>query len=255
LDVWLVERALVESLRRGQALIMAGRVSVNGNPVQKAGTLIPEDALIKVKEPIKYVGRGGLKLEGALDQFKINPSGLVCADIGAAIGGFTDCLLQRGASRIIAIDVGYGQLAWKLHTDPRVIVLDRVNIRQLQSLEYLVDLATIDVSFISLTMVLPVVKKLLQPWGQVVALVKPQFEANREQVGKGGIVRDAAVHRQVVAKIAEFGARQNWRVLGFARSRVPGADGNVEFFIHLTQDEMLTGIDWQKELDILIPSI
>ncbi|MBI3913142.1 MAG: TlyA family RNA methyltransferase [Chloroflexi bacterium] len=251
LDVLLLERQLVESLRRGQALIMAGRVSVNDQKVEKAGTLVPEDAAIVVKQPIKYVGRGGLKLEGALAHFKVNPTGVVCADVGAAIGGFTDCLLQHGASRVIAIDVGYGQLAWKLHTDARVIVLDRVNIRQLESLEELVDLATIDVSFISLTMVLPIVRKMLQPWGQVIALIKPQFEAAREQVGKGGIIRDSAVHRQVIAKIAEFAERQNWRVLGLAQSRVPGADGNLEFFIHLTVDEMLSPINWQTELDSL----
>ncbi|MBI3536573.1 MAG: TlyA family RNA methyltransferase [Chloroflexi bacterium] len=252
LDVLLLERELVESRRRGQALIMAGRVQVNGQVALKAGMPVPVDAVIQVKEPVKYVSRGGQKLEGALAHFKIDPVAMVCADIGASNGGFTDCLLQHGASRVIAIDVGYGQLAWKLHADPRVIVMDRVNIRQLQALEELVDLAVIDVSFISLTLVLPVAQKFLQPWGEVIALIKPQFEAGREQVGKGGIIRDPRVHAQTIQKIAEHALQRDWRVLGLCRSPITGADGNQEFFIHLAIDPLRANLDVANELATLI---
>ena len=242
LDVLLVERELAETRQRAQALILAGDVRVNDQVISKAGALVAEDAAITIRAPLKYVSRGGLKLEGALDAFALNARDKICADIGASTGGFTDCLLQRGAARVYAIDVGYGQLAWKLRNDPRVVVMDRVNIRYLDALPQPLDLAVIDVSFISLTLVLPVAKRLLQPRGNVVALVKPQFEAGREQVGKGGIVRDAHVHRAVLEKIAQYAIANDWRVRDACRSPITGADGNVEFFIHLSTDRALENV-------------
>ncbi len=215
---------------------MAGDVQVDGRVILKPGTMVAENADISLRQPLKYVSRGGLKLEGALEDLQIDVTGKVCADVGASTGGFTDCLLQHGAARVYAIDVGYGQLAWKLRTDPRVVVMDRVNIRHLPSLPEPIDLATIDASFISLELILPTVQKLLQPRGEVVALVKPQFEAGREQVGKGGIVRDPHVHRAVLAKIAHSAVENGWRLLGITRSPLTGAEGNVEFFVHLSVD-------------------
>jgi 23S rRNA (cytidine1920-2'-O)/16S rRNA (cytidine1409-2'-O)-methyltransferase len=233
LDVLLVERQLAETRQRSQALIMAGDVQVNGAVMTKAGVLVAEDAEIVVRQPLKYVGRGGYKLEGALEAFNVNPREKICADVGASTGGFTDCLLQRGAAKVYAIDVGYGQLAWKIRNDPRVVVMDRVNVRFLDSLPELIDLSVIDVSFISLTLVLASVAKFLQPQGEIIALVKPQFEAGRDQVGKGGIVRDERVHRAVIEKISQFANENAWRVLGVIRSPIEGADGNVEFLMHL----------------------
>jgi 23S rRNA (cytidine1920-2'-O)/16S rRNA (cytidine1409-2'-O)-methyltransferase len=242
LDVLLVERELAETRQRAQALIMAGDVQANGTVITKAGMLVADDSEVVVRQPLKYVGRGGFKLEGALDAFKVDPRGKICADVGASTGGFTDCLLQRGASKVYAIDVGYGQLAWKIRNDPRVITMDRINVRYLDSLPESVDLAVIDVSFISLTLVLPAVARFLKPKGETIALIKPQFEAGREQVGKGGIVRDEHVHRAVVEKIAQFANGNNWCVLGVCRSPIEGGDGNVEFLIHLSVDRSLTSI-------------
>lgn len=236
LDILLVERELVESRQRAQALILAGKVAVNDSAAVKAGTLVEENANIVIRESLKYVSRGGLKLEGALDTFGVEPRGKICADVGSSTGGFTDCLLQRGAARVYALDVGYGQLAWKLRSDARVIVMERVNARYLQNLPELIDLATIDVSFISLTQILPAVKLFLQPHGQAVALVKPQFEAGRDEVGKGGIVRDVSIHRAVVEKIAQYALGNHWSVLGLCRSPITGMDGNVEFFVHLSSE-------------------
>jgi 23S rRNA (cytidine1920-2'-O)/16S rRNA (cytidine1409-2'-O)-methyltransferase len=243
LDVLLVERELVETRQRAQALILAGDVRVNDQVSSKAGAFVAEDATITIRAPLKYVSRGGLKLEGALDAFALDVRDKTCADIGASTGGFTDCLLQRSAARVYAIDVGYGQLAWKLRNDPRVVVMDRVNIRHLDGLPEPLALAVIDVAFISLTLVLPVVKRLLQPRGNVVVLVKPQFEAGRAQVGKGGIVRDARVHREVLEKIAQYAIANDWCVRGVCRSPITGADGNVEFFFHLSTDPALENVD------------
>lgn len=242
LDLLLVERELAETRQRAQALILAGDVQVNGNVVSKAGAPVAVDAAITIRAPLKYVSRGGFKLEGALDPFGVDPREKICADIGASTGGFTDCLLQRGASRVYAIDVGYGQLAWKLRNDARVVVIDRVNIRHLDGLPEPVDLITIDVSFISLSLVFPAAKRLLKPRGEIIALIKPQFEAGRAQVGKGGIVRDASVHREVVEKIARRAIDNDLRVRGVCRSPITGADGNVEFLIHLSADRSLANI-------------
>jgi 23S rRNA (cytidine1920-2'-O)/16S rRNA (cytidine1409-2'-O)-methyltransferase len=252
LDVLLVQRGLVETRQRAQALILAGDVQVNGNVVDKAGTLVAEDATITLRAPLPYVSRGGFKLAHALAVFGIDPRDKICADIGASTGGFTDCLLQRGAARVYAIDVGYGQLAWQLRNDPRVVVMDRVNIRHVETLPELIDLMTIDVSFLSLLFVFPVAKRLLQSQGQVIALIKPQFEAGRAQVGKGGIVRDPHVHREVIEKIVHYAMVEEWRVRGIARSPIQGADGNVEFLVHLSKDTTLTNIEIEKEIDRVV---
>ncbi len=243
IDVLLIERELAETRQRAQGLILAGDVLVNGRVVDKAGALVAEDAEIAVRAPLQYVSRGGLKLASALDAFQVDPRGKVCLDVGASTGGFTDCLLQRGAARVYAVDVGYGQLAWKLRTDPRVVVMDRTNMRHLESLPELIDLTTIDASFISLRLILPAVQRLLQARGEALALVKPQFEAGRAQVGKGGVVRDPAVHRAVVEKVARYAIAEAWRFLGVHRSPITGADGNVEFFVYLSKDRARDNVD------------
>ncbi|TKJ29553.1 MAG: TlyA family rRNA (cytidine-2'-O)-methyltransferase [Chloroflexi bacterium B3_Chlor] len=242
LDILLVERGLVESLQRAQRLIMAGQVLVDDRVVDKPGNKVPEGADLIIREGLPYVSRGGIKLEHALDRFQVDVTGKTVADVGASTGGFTDCLLQRGALRVYAIDVGYGQLAWRLRQDPRVVVLDRTNIRYLEDLADPVDLATIDVAFISLRLVLPRVVNLLQSEGEVVALVKPQFEAAREQVGRGGVVKDPAVHRQVLEKAAEWAMSEGLRVRGLTPSPLRGPAGNVEFFVYLSRDEQQENI-------------
>jgi 23S rRNA (cytidine1920-2'-O)/16S rRNA (cytidine1409-2'-O)-methyltransferase len=238
LDVLLVERELAETRQRAQALILAGDVRVNQQVVTRAGALVAEDAEITVNAPLPYVSRGGVKLAGALDTFGVDPRDKICADVGASTGGFTDCLLQRGAARVYAIDVGYGQLAWKLRTDARVVVMERVNARYLDTLPEAVDLVVIDVSFISLTHILPVAYNWLHSRGECIALIKPQFEAGREQVGKGGVVRAAEVHRAVLEKIVQFAINHHWGVRALCRSPITGADGNIEFFIHLDKTTM-----------------
>ncbi len=249
LDVLLVEREMAESRGQAQALILAGDVEVNGSRIDRAGALVAEDAEIGLIAPLKYVGRGGFKLEGALVEFGIDPRGRVCADIGASTGGFTDCLLQRGVSRVYAIDVGYGQIAWKLRLDPRVVVMDRVNVRFLEGLPEPIDLAVVDVSFISLTLVLAPIRRLLRPEGEMIALIKPPFEAGRNQVGKGGIVRDPAVHRSVIHKVAGHAQGLGLRVLGLCRSPIYGADGNAEFFIRLSGSTQKQSIDVEQGID------
>ena len=194
LDILLYKRGLTPSREQARRLIMAAQVLVNGQRVDKPGTRVPLTATITIKEKPAYVSRGGLKLEAALRAFKVDVRGIVAADIGASTGGFTDCLLQHGATRVYAIDVGYGQLAWRLRQDPRVVVMERVNARYLRALPEPVDLATVDVSFISLKLVLPAARQLLKPNGQIIALIKPQFEAGRKQVGKGGVVKDCLLY-------------------------------------------------------------
>lgn len=233
LDTLMVSRGLVQSRSRGQTLIMAGQVQVNGEKAVKPSTLVPVDARIEIISPLPYVSRGGIKLAGALDAFALDVTDKTCADVGACTGGFTDVLLQRGASRIYAIDVGYGQLHWKLRQDERVVILERTNARHLQSLPELVDFVSIDVSFISLRLVLPSVKKWLNDRGEIVALIKPQFEAGRASVGKGGIVRDPDIHRQVLSGILNWSINNELAPLGLIRSPIAGSDGNVEFFVWL----------------------
>jgi 23S rRNA (cytidine1920-2'-O)/16S rRNA (cytidine1409-2'-O)-methyltransferase len=233
LDKLLVDRGLVATRAKARGMIMAGEVTVNGQRVDKAGTPIPLDATIELAETMPYVGRGGYKLAAALDAFGVDPAGRVCADVGACTGGFTDVLLQRGAARVYALDVGQGQLDWKLRQDERVTVMERTNARYVESLAEPVSLVVIDVSFISLRLILPAVARWLSPGGEVVALVKPQFEAGPEQVGKGGIVRDTAVHRDVLAEVLGWAAAEGWAAAGLLRSPIQGAEGNVEFLAWL----------------------
>ena len=235
LDVLLVERGLAETREKAQALISAGEVSVTGKVVDKPGTAVDESSALVVAQPPPYVSRGGFKLEHALAAFNISVAGLVAADVGASTGGFTDCLLQRGAARVYAVDVGYGQLDWRLRNDPRVVVLERTNARYLTALTEPVDMATLDVSFISLALVLPAVAGWLKVGGYAVALVKPQFEAGRGQVPRGGVVRDPAVHKQVLARITTWALANGWRVGGLTPSPILGPAGNREFLALLTR--------------------
>jgi 23S rRNA (cytidine1920-2'-O)/16S rRNA (cytidine1409-2'-O)-methyltransferase len=233
LDLLLVERGLAQSREKARALILAGQVLVDAQKIDKAGHSVSIDSKIEVLESSKYVGRGGLKLEAALDHFRIQPAGKVCLDIGSSTGGFTDCLLHRGAARVYAIDVGTAQLDWKLRNDPRVIVHEQVNARYLgrEQVPEPIDLAVCDVSFISITMILPVLPKLLAESAEMVILVKPQFELERHQVGKGGIIRDAALHHQACRRVEEAVQR-----LGYGSEIIPspilGAEGNQEFLLY-----------------------
>lgn len=238
LDVLLVARGLAESRDWAQRLIRAGEVRVNDQVVDQPARHFDEHVIITVEQPPKYVSRGGYKLEAALDYFQIDPKGATCADVGSSTGGFTDCLLQRGASRVYALDVGNNQLHWRLRQDPRVVVMEKVNVRYLDALPEPIDLATVDVSFISLEMILPKVFRGMALTatlrrGGVIALIKPQFEAGRNNVGKGGIVRDPAVHERVVTRITAFCARQGWPAQGVIESPILGADGNKEFLVWL----------------------
>ena len=229
LDVLMVARGLAETRDWAQRLIRAGEVRVNEQVVDMPSKLVAESVVITVQNPPKYVSRGGFKLEAALNQFQLDPSGMVCADVGSSTGGFTDCLLQRRAMRVYALDVGNNQLHWKLRNDPRVVVMEGVNVRYLEALPEPVQLASIDVSFISLTLILPRVFAWLDPQGSVVALIKPQFEAGREKVGRGGIVRDPAVHQEVIDHVTAFCTQSGWVVRGVIESPILGTDGNKEF--------------------------
>jgi 23S rRNA (cytidine1920-2'-O)/16S rRNA (cytidine1409-2'-O)-methyltransferase len=234
IDVLLVERGLAETRQRAQALILAGQVQVNRQQAQKAGALVAADASIEVAgETLRYASRGGLKLEGALLDFGIDPDGRVCLDVGSSTGGFTDCLLQQGARRVYAVDVNVDQLAWKLQKDPRVVKVKR-NARYLNfdDIGAWVDLATIDLSFISVAKVLSAVRALVKPGGDLLVLVKPQFELDRKDVGKGGIVRDPALHEHAIARVRAAAESLGLRILGVQPSRLPGAGGNREFFLH-----------------------
>jgi 23S rRNA (cytidine1920-2'-O)/16S rRNA (cytidine1409-2'-O)-methyltransferase len=233
LDVLLTERGLVESRSKAQALIMAGKVRVEDQVIIKAGAQIPLEANISLDSDLPYVSRGGVKLAVALDAFTIDPSNAVCADVGASTGGFTDVLLERGAARVYAIDVGYGQLAWKLRQDERVVVMERTNARYLEVLPEPIDLVTIDVSFISLKLIWPAVVKWLATSALVVALVKPQFEAGKAQVDKGGVVRDRAVHRQVLEVVIAYAAEVDLNMFGLIPSPITGPAGNHEFLLCL----------------------
>ncbi len=235
LDRLLVDRGLVESRERGHAIIVAGQVLVNGQKIEKAGALVPEDADIRIiGEQPPYVSRGGLKLEAGLREFRIDASGKTALDVGASTGGFTDCLLQHRAKKVYAVDVGYGQLAWKLRQDPRVITIERTNIREIAPslIREPVDIAVIDVSFISLEKVIPSILPFLSKNGEIVALIKPQFEVGREQVGKGGIVRDEGARLAAVEKVEAFIRNAGLEVKGVIRSPITGQDGNIEFLIY-----------------------
>ena len=236
LDVLLVERGLAESREKAKAIIMAGEVFVDGQREDKAGTSFPEKVVIEVKgSPLKYVSRGGLKLEKAMTHFDVTLEGKVCMDVGASTGGFTDCMLQNGAKKVYAVDVGNGQLAWKLRQDERVVCMEKTNIRYVtrEQIAEPIEFSSIDVAFISLTKVLEPVKALLTPDGEIVALIKPQFEAGREQVGKKGVVRDKAVHLEVVERILAYASGIGFQILNLEFSPIKGPEGNIEYLLHL----------------------
>jgi 23S rRNA (cytidine1920-2'-O)/16S rRNA (cytidine1409-2'-O)-methyltransferase len=236
LDQALVAQGLVPSRQRAQAMVRAGLVRVAGAVADRPDQMVDPSVSLGLEHAKAYVSRGGDKLEAALDAFDVDPAGRVCLDVGASTGGFTDILLQRGAARVIAVDVGYGQLAWSLRQDPRVTVLERVNIRHLDRLPIPADLAVIDVSFISLRLVLPRVRELLSPPGEVVALVKPQFEVGKGAVGKGGVVRDPEQHRRVLSELRRFAEESGYDVVAEIPSPILGAKGNREFFLHLRRN-------------------
>ena len=247
LDVLLVEQMYAETRSKAQAIIMAGLVYVNGQKADKAGMSFDADtAVIEVRgQACPYVSRGGLKLEKALRDFGVDPTGFVCSDSGCSTGGFTDCLLQQGASKVFAIDVGYGELNWKIRNDPRVVVMERTNIRYVtpEDIGEPLDLSVIDVSFISLRIVLPAIKNLLKEGkGQVLCLIKPQFEAGRENVGKNGVIREPAVHKEVLDNIVALAKELGFKILGLTFSPVKGPAGNIEFLGHLTLADV-EGID------------
>ena len=236
IDRLLVERSLVESREKAARLVLAGEVFVDGERVDKAGALVPSDGDLELKGRSPYVSRGGEKLVHALDQFRVQVAGRICLDVGASTGGFSDCLLQRGAARVFAVDVGTGQLDAKLRKDPRVVVMEKTNARALDVRIFgdQPTLAVIDVSFISLEKILPSVFGVLAPRGEVLALVKPQFEVGREHVGKGGVVREPGLHRAAVSRLARFAVLRSWHVLGVTASPLRGPKGNREFFLHIS---------------------
>ena len=260
LDVLAVRAGLFSSREKAKAAIMAGIVYVDGQRVDKAGTMIDDSLAITVKgQDCPYVSRGGLKLEKAMEEFGFDVEGKVCCDMGASTGGFTDCMLSRGAGKVYAIDVGYGQLDYKLRTDPRVVNMERTNIRYMDTglIEEPVDFISIDVSFISLGLILPVAAEILGDDGKVLCLVKPQFEAGREQVGKNGIVRDKKVHEEVIEKVAGFGASNGLKPAGLTYSPIKGAKGNIEYLLYfkntfdkIDEDEENMIIDVKKTVDL-----
>ena len=240
LDVLLTEQMYADTRSKAQAIIMAGQVYVNGQKADKPGTAYEETVQIEVRGvTCPYVSRGGLKLEKALRDFGVKPDGYVCSDSGASTGGFTDCLLQQGAKKVFAIDVGYGQLDWKIRSDERVVVMERTNIRYVtpEDLGEPLDLSVIDVSFISLKIVLPTIKTLLKPTGQVLCLIKPQFEAGKEKVGKKGVVREPEIHKEVLDSFVETVTDLGFTILGLTFSPVKGPEGNIEFLGHLTLED------------------
>lgn len=253
LDVLLVEKGLAPSREKAKAIIMAGIVYVDGNKEDKAGTTFPENAGIEVKgKTLPYVSRGGLKLEKAMQKFPITLSGKVCMDVGSSTGGFTDCMLQNGATKVYAIDVGHGQLAWKLRNDERVVCMEKTNIRYVvpEDIDELAAFSSIDVSFISLTKVLLPVKNLLTEDGQVVCLIKPQFEAGREKVGKKGVVRDRAVHEEVIRMVMDYASSIDFYPLALDFSPVKGPEGNIEYLLFLSKNKQDQEIVDTSSIDI-----
>ena len=240
LDVLVTERGLCESRQKAQATIMSGIVYVSGQKVDKAGTPVAADAVLEVRgHTLRYVSRGGLKLEKAMKHFDITMDGKVCMDIGASTGGFTDCMLQNGAKKVYAVDVGYGQFAWKLRQDERVVCMEKTNIRYVtpNDIDDELDFASVDVSFISLTKVLGPARALLKDGGEMVCLIKPQFEAGREKVGKKGVVRDKSVHEEVVNNIISFALSNGFSVLDLEYSPIKGPEGNIEYLVHIKKTD------------------
>lgn len=246
LDIVLTEKNFFDNRTRAKAMIMAGKILVNGQKVDKAGTLIADDAEIRILgEEMPFVSRGGLKLQKALDVFKIIISGKIAADVGASTGGFTDCMLQHGAKKVYAIDVGYGQLAWKLRSNVQVVNMERTNIRNVTRKDFLddIDFVSIDVAFISLEKVLPVVYDVLSDSGEVVALIKPQFEAGREHVGKKGVVKDKTIHATVIERVLNFAASVGFVIKGLDFSPVKGPEGNIEYLAYLSKCGDTAGVE------------
>ena len=249
LDVLLVEQGLADSREKAKAIIMSGIVYVDNNKEDKAGTTFDETAKIEVRgNTLKYVSRGGLKLEKAMDHFGVELAGKVCMDVGASTGGFTDCMLQNGAVKVYSVDVGHGQLAWKLRNDERVVCMEKTNIRYVtpEDIDDKIEFASIDVSFISLTKVLPAVKELLTDSGEIVCLIKPQFEAGREKVGKKGVVRELSTHIEVVEMTVGYARSIGFRTLHLSYSPIKGPEGNIEYLLHISKDESKT----DEEFDI-----
>lgn len=243
LDVLLVKRGLAPSREKAKAMIMAGNVFVDGQREDKAGTSFQEEVPIEIHgHTLKYVSRGGLKLEKAMQHFELSLDGKICMDIGASTGGFTDCMLQNGAVKVYAVDVGYGQFAWKLRQDPRVVCMEKTNIRYVtpEDIADVLDFASVDVSFISLTKVLGPAKELLREGGEMVCLIKPQFEAGKEKVGKKGVVRDKAVHLEVIEKVISFAKEIGFQVLNLEFSPIKGPEGNIEYLVHLRKGTEIT---------------
>ena len=240
LDVLLVNRGLAPSREKAKTMIMEGNVFVNNNREDKAGSMVPDDCNIEIKgNTLKYVSRGGLKLEKAMTHFGITLDGKICMDIGASTGGFTDCMLQNGASKVYAVDVGYGQFAWKLRQDERVVCMEKTNIRYVtpNDIDDALDFASVDVSFISLTKVLGPARELLKEHGQMVCLIKPQFEAGREKVGKKGVVREKSVHEEVIEKIITFALENGFSIHNLEYSPIKGPEGNIEYLVYIEKDE------------------
>lgn len=240
LDVLLVEQGLADSREKAKAIIMSGIVYVDNNKEDKAGTTFEETARIEVRgNTLKYVSRGGLKLEKAMNNFGVTLEGKVCMDVGASTGGFTDCMLQNGAVKVYSVDVGHGQLAWKLRNDERVVCMEKTNIRYVtpDDIDDVIEFASIDVSFISLTKVLPAVRELMTPGGEIVCLIKPQFEAGREKVGKKGVVRELSTHIEVVQMIVDYARANGFRTLHLSYSPIKGPEGNIEYLLQITKDE------------------
>lgn len=252
LDALVFDRGLAPSREKARAMIMAGEISVNGVVCTKPGVPVREQVELTVKDRPRYVSRGGEKLSAALSQFAVSVTGYICADLGASTGGFTDCLLQHGAAKVYAIDVGYGQLDYRLQTDARVVVMDRTNARYLESLAEPVNIVTIDASFISLKLLLPAAVRWLTSSGSIICLIKPQFEAGQSDVGKGGIVKDPAVHRRVIMDILNFADQIALHVNGLIRSPIKGHEGNIEFLAWLSLQPQLAQL---SERNILVDSV
>lgn len=255
LDVMLVKRGLAESREKAKAIIMSGIVYVDGQKEDKAGTTFSDEVKIEVRgKTLRYVSRGGLKLEKAMEQFGIELEGKVCMDCGASTGGFTDCMLQNGAIKVYSVDVGHGQLAWKLRNDDRVVCMEKTNMRYVteEDIEELAQFVSIDVSFISLKKILPAVRRILTDDGEVVALIKPQFEAGRENVGKKGVVRDKKVHEEVITMITQFAVEHSFQLLHLDYSPIKGPEGNIEYLLHMRKLEDGT---FDKDYDLHIHQV
>lgn len=255
LDVLLMDNGYFDSRPKAQATIMSGLVYINGQRVDKPGTSVPNDAAIEVRgNAIPYVSRGGLKLEKAMATFPIDLNGTICGDIGASTGGFTDCMLQNGAKKVYSIDVGHGQLAWSLRQDERVVCMEKTNFRYVtaDNIADVIEFAATDVSFISLTKILPPAHALLKDGAEMVCLIKPQFEAGREHVGKKGVVRDANIHEEVILKIADFCLENGFEVLHMDYSPIKGPEGNIEYLLHIRKQEAVEKRDMSAEIKELV---